>query len=174
MHAACCNCPGHEHAYTEALSARVARVGFSILESAWGRRAIVLGLHMHLVHVHCGALLTPACHPSRQCSGAGPKMISQDEEDDLLPAAMSPDQLCDKSPNAQLQLLWLNFKVASRHLVRISNFEAQTEAELNPMHVVQNDETLSSIARACFFLLHTECLNMCMCMSYYCHCDGDL
>lgn len=61
--------------------------------------------------------------------------------------AMSLDQLCDKSPQARLQLLWLNFKVASRHVVRVSNFEAQAEAELNPMHVVQNEETLSSIAR---------------------------
>lgn len=77
-------------------------------------------------------------------------MMSQEEEDDVMPTAVSPDQLYDKSPNAQLQLLWLNFKVASRHLVRISNFEAQTEAELNPMHVVQTDETLSSIARARF------------------------
>lgn len=76
--------------------------------------------------------------------------MRQEEEDDLMPTAMSPDQLCDKSPHSQLQLLWLNFKVASRHLVRVSNFEAQTEAELNPMHVVQNDETLSSIARARF------------------------
>lgn len=76
--------------------------------------------------------------------------MRQEEEDDLMPTAMSPDQLSDKSPHAQLQLLWLNFKVARRHLVRVSNFEAQTEAELNPMHVVQNDETLSSIARARF------------------------
>eukprot|EP00892_Ulva_mutabilis_P008384 jgi/Ulvmu1/5918/UM026_0040.1 len=79
---------------------------------------------------------------------AGPKVMNQDEQDDLM-LAMSSEQLCDKSPQARLHLLWLNFKVASRHLVRVTNFEAQTEAELNPMHVVQNDETLSSIARAC-------------------------
>lgn len=89
---------------------------------------------------------------------AGPKVMSQDEEDDLM-LTMPSDQLCDKSPQARLQLLWLNFKAASRHLVRILNFEAQTEAELNPMHVVQSDETLSSIARVwfCLYLMDFLC-----------------
>lgn len=70
------------------------------------------------------------------------------EEDDLVLPVVFADQFVDKSPSSQLQMLRLNFKVAMRHVVRVKNFHAQTEADLRPMHVVQNDETLSSIARA--------------------------
>ena len=42
---------------------------------------------------------------------------------------------------------WLNFVKAQRHLLNLAMIESLAEAEIPPMHIVQRDETLASIAR---------------------------
>jgi hypothetical protein len=42
---------------------------------------------------------------------------------------------------------WANYIKAQRHLLNLAMLEAQAEAEISPMHVVQRDETLATIAR---------------------------
>ena len=42
---------------------------------------------------------------------------------------------------------WANFVKAQRYLLNLAMLESQSDAELSPMHIVQRDETIASIAR---------------------------
>lgn len=77
----------------------------------------------------------------------GPKAVRAEEEEEWPQMPLMAEQLSDKGPHARLALLWHNFKIARRHIGRLQALEAQADAEVNPMHVVQKDETLASIAK---------------------------
>jgi hypothetical protein len=77
---------------------------------------------------------------------AGPKAVCQEEEE-CIPAPLTAEQVVERRPSALLELLWRNFKKARRHLSRVATLDPEEEAEVRPMHIVQKDETLSSIAR---------------------------
>lgn len=42
---------------------------------------------------------------------------------------------------------WANFVKAQRHLLNLAMIESLVDADISPMHIVQRDETLASIAR---------------------------
>jgi hypothetical protein len=70
------------------------------------------------------------------------------EDDDEWPhPPLMVEQMADKGPHARLQLLWHNFTIAMRHVVRLQALDAQADVGVSPMHVAQKDETLASIAR---------------------------
>lgn len=80
---------------------------------------------------------------------AGPKASSVDDDDDDWPQPPLLEQVLEKGPSARLELLWHNFTIALRHVVRLQTLEAQSDVGVSPMHIAQRDETLASIARAC-------------------------
>jgi hypothetical protein len=83
----------------------------------------------------------------KEIVSAGPKAVRSEEEEEWPQTALIAEQLSDKGPHARLALLWHNFKIARRHIGRLQTLEAQADADVNPMHVVQKDETLASIAK---------------------------
>jgi hypothetical protein len=77
---------------------------------------------------------------------AGAKAMSVEDDEDW-PQPLMVEQLSDKGPHARLELLWHNFKIAMRHVIRLQTLEAQADVGVSPMHVAQKDETVTSIAR---------------------------
>jgi hypothetical protein len=59
---------------------------------------------------------------------------------------LSPEEVAAAPPPPWDQA-WANFVKAQRHLLNLVVVESQAEAEISPMHVVQRDETIASIAR---------------------------
>lgn len=79
----------------------------------------------------------------------GPKAMSVEDDHDWPQPPVMVDQL--SGPHARLELLWHNFTIALRHVVRLQTLEAQADVGVSPMHVVQKDETVASIARVRHF-----------------------
>jgi hypothetical protein len=70
---------------------------------------------------------------------------------------LSPEEVATAPPPPWDQA-WTNFVKAQRHLLNLVVLESQAEAEISPMHVVQRDETIASIARVrCLLARHCSC-----------------
>lgn len=93
----------------------------------------------------------------QEVSHAGPKVVCQHQM-----AAQAQDteegKLQLPTPNVW-DRPWANFVKAMRHVMNLASLESQAEAELSPMHVMQRDETLASIAWVC-----AMCCALCTCL----------
>lgn len=95
-----------------------------------------------------GVLLLVSTNYHRTLCRVGPKAVLQHEDAEAAAAvAASQGGGAGAAPReAPWDLAWANFARARRHLRRIAELEAAAEAGLNPMHVVQREETIASIA----------------------------
>lgn len=90
---------------------------------------------------------TAVPHSLRAC--AGPKAVCQHHALAELTQEQAQKEKVSCSGNTPppWERQWANFVKAQRHLLNLAMLESQSDAELSPMHIVQRDETIASIAR---------------------------
>ena len=92
---------------------------------------------------------------------AGPKAVCQYQAE-ALPAEASDSRRMPPAPPANVwDRPWVNFMKAQRHFLNLAALEAQAEADFSPMHVMQRDETIASIARVRVNALSQNWLDPC-------------
>ena len=81
---------------------------------------------------------------------SGPKLVCEywaNQEAESSGASQSAPTAVNAQAPPPWEREWANFVKAQKHLLSLSILESQADAELSPMHVVQRDETIASIAR---------------------------